>query len=371
MTLHALVRLVAFAAMVSGLCFVTEAQAKPGQGKLKIFILAGQSNMDGYGGMHVLTLQTADGDRKELFKHLKAGDKWVERDDVFIRYGKRHGKLTTGYGVNPKFIGVELEFGNIIGDAYDEPLLLIKTSWGGANVAINFRPPSSGYPERWVKQDFEKAQQRFEKTKNPKDKKTLDEIKAKYGTKHGDKYGANYVRMIEEVDDTLKNLKTYYPDYDDQGYDIEGFVWFQGFNDQFNDYHAEYEENLANFINDVRKKYEKPNLPFIIGQMGHGGTDQQKIERKRKPAGGGLKGVKDAQAAVCARKEFNGTVSLVKTEGHWDWKADAVYSKGWKEHLEEWKKVGAQRPYHYLGSPYFYFMSGRDFGTAMLKLTKK
>ena len=40
--------------------------------------------MDGYGGMHVLTLQTADGDRKELFKHLKNGDSWVERDDVFI-----------------------------------------------------------------------------------------------------------------------------------------------------------------------------------------------------------------------------------------------------------------------------------------------
>ncbi|MFP6675387.1 MAG: hypothetical protein VB878_09965 [Pirellulaceae bacterium] len=47
-----------------------------------------------------------------------------------------------------------------------------------------------------------------------------------------------------------------------------------------------------------------------------------------------------------------------------------MFSKGWREHLEEWKTVGAQRPYHYLGSPYLYFMSGRDFGTAMLGLTK-
>jgi hypothetical protein len=361
----------AFAVLVAGLLVGTEAQAKDAAKKrLKIFILAGQSNMDGYGGMHVLTLQTADGDRKALFGHLKSGGKWVERDDVFIRYGKRHGKLTTGYGVSDKFIGVELEFGNIIGDAYDEPVLLIKTSWGGANIAINFRPPSSGSPDQWVKKEFEKAKARFEKTKNPKDKKTLEEVQAKYGTKYGEKYGVNYVRMLGEVDDTLKNLKAYVPGYADQGYDIEGFVWFQGFNDQFNDFHEEYETNLSNFIKDVRKEYKSPKLPFIIGQMGHGGTDAKKLEMKRKPASGGLKGVKDAQAAVCARAEFAGTVSLVKTEGHWDWKADAVFTKGWKKHLEEWKTVGAQRPYHYLGSPYFYFMSGKDFGTAMLKLTK-
>lgn len=30
----------------------------------------------------------------------------------------------------------------------------------------------------------------------------------------------------------LKNLKKYYPDYKDQGYEVAGFVWWQGHKDQ-------------------------------------------------------------------------------------------------------------------------------------------
>ena len=34
---------------------------------------------------------------RDLFKHLKKDDKWIERDDVWIKYLKQKGKLTVGY----------------------------------------------------------------------------------------------------------------------------------------------------------------------------------------------------------------------------------------------------------------------------------
>jgi len=48
--------------------------------------------------------------------------------------------------------------------------------------------------------------------------------------------------------------------------------------------------------------------------------------------------------------EFKGNVALVKTDVFWDTEADAVFKKGWKEHLDEWNKVGSDYPYHYYPS---------------------
>jgi alpha-galactosidase len=42
--------------------------------------------------------------------------------------------------------------------------------------------------------------------------------------------------------------------------------------------------------------------------------------------------------------------------------------KGWKEHLEEWNKVGSDYPYHYLGSARTMCRIGRAFGEVLLEL---
>ena len=57
-----------------------DAQEKPG--KLKIFILAGQSNMEGKGSVETMNRQLNDPDKRARFAHLKDGDQWIERDDV-------------------------------------------------------------------------------------------------------------------------------------------------------------------------------------------------------------------------------------------------------------------------------------------------
>jgi alpha-galactosidase len=32
----------------------------------------------------------------------------------------------------------------VVGDHFDEPVLLVKVAWGGKSLAVDFRPPSAG-----------------------------------------------------------------------------------------------------------------------------------------------------------------------------------------------------------------------------------
>jgi alpha-galactosidase len=226
-------------------------------------------------------------------------------------------------------------------------VLLIKTAWGGRSLYRDFRPPSAGLPSDAV---LEKMLADLKKQKG-KENGTLDDVKKLFG--------ATYREMLAEVNATLTNLKTLFPDYAGQGYEIAGFVWLQGWNDMINaDYTAEHTANLTHFINDVRKDLKSPNLPFVIGQMGVDGL---------KPGANVVK-FKDAQAAVMEVKEFKGNVALVKTDAFWDTDAEAVFKKGWRENIDEWNKVGSDYPYHYLGSAKTMLRMGRAFGDAILEL---
>jgi alpha-galactosidase len=270
----------------------------------------------------------------------------VERDDVWIKFLNRKGPLTVGYGA-PRKIGPELQFGWTMGDHLDEPVLIIKTAWGGKSLFRDFRPPSAGLP------DEETLQKLLEKARKRKPETTMEDIKQSFGF--------YYREMIEEVNETLSNLKDHFPAYKGQGYELAGFVWFQGWNDMINERAtAEYADNMANFIRDVRKDLESPALPFVIGQFGVGGVQEEPNAKHVR--------FKEAQAAPAKLPEFKDNVSVVKTDELWDQEADAVFKKGWKEHLEEWNKVGSDYPYHYLGSAKFHVRAGRAFAEAVLKL---
>jgi len=164
--------------------------------------------------------------------------------------------------------------------------------------------------------------------------------------------------MMEEVETNLKEIKTRFPAYKGQGHEICGFVWFQGWNDMYGSFPAEYAQNMENFIRDVRKDLKKPKLPFVIGIMGQNGF---------KEAQGNMAVVKAAQASMNEVKEFKGNVKAIPTDVYWDKKADAAYPT-WRDNFEEWKKIGSDRPYHYLGSTIFFSRAGRGFGETMLEL---
>jgi len=326
------------------LTFLGTTCASEPQKPVKVFILAGQSNMEGKAKVALLEYQARQPATRDLFKHLRKNDKWIERDDVWIKYLNHRGKLTVGYG-SPKCIGPELEFGNVVGDHYLEQVLLIKTAWGGKSLFRDFRSPRAGLPAAAVLEKL-LAEQR---TREPK--AAMEDV-----TKQ---FGAAYRAMLDEVKGTLDNLKTLFPSYAGQGYEIAGIVWFQGWNDMIDSGGtAEYAVNLAHFIRDVRKDLKVPKLPFVIGEMGVGGLNP----------GAAVGRFKAAQTAVLEVAEFKGNVALVKTDVFWDKQAEAVFKKGWRQNVEEWNKVGSDYPYHYLGSPKTMCRIGRAFGEAMLKL---
>ena len=313
---------------------------------LKVFILAGQSNMEGKAKVSLLEYQAKQPATKDLFKHLRKDDKWIERDDVSIKFFDRKGKLTVGFG-SPNCIGPELGFGAVVGDHFSEPVLLIKTAWGGRSLYRDFRPPSAGLPPKDV------LEKMLADSQKKKKEATLDDIKKPFG--------ASYRAMMDEVSNTLANLKTLFPEYENLRPESGGFIWFQGWNDMINaDATKDYTTNLAHFIRDVRKDFKSPKLPFVIGEMGVDGDHPSENVRK----------FKAAQAAVMKLDEFNGNVALVKTDVFWDTEAEAVFKKGWRENIDEWNKVGSDYPFHYLGSAKTMLRIGQALGEAQLSLQK-
>ncbi|MGB1926558.1 MAG: sialate O-acetylesterase, partial [Rubripirellula sp.] len=130
-----------------------EAGKSSTQAPLKVFILAGQSNMEGHGvvpanpnrndGKGSLEYVAKKQPASEIGKWLNDDGTWVNREDVWIHYLHRHGKLSPSFGVREDCIGPELGFGSVVGNHFDEPVLLIKLAWGGKSLGVDFRPPSA------------------------------------------------------------------------------------------------------------------------------------------------------------------------------------------------------------------------------------
>lgn len=350
---------------------------------VKVFILAGQSNMEGKGKIDpLLNHQIKASETKDFFAHFHNDGEYIKRNDVWINYLDRRGDLTVGYG-SPGCIGLELQFGHIMGDHYEEPVLLIKTAWGGKSIGRDFRPPSSGVVskdtigdlvENMIKRDYNNIIRReLNKAKkdNPKinrkeveakSSESLDRIrKAKndeYRKQVVDSYGHFYRLMMTEIKTTLSEIKSRFPEYDGRGYEIAGFVWFQGWNDMYGDFPGEYAKNMENLIRDVRKELGVPDLPVAIGVMGQNGF---------KPAKGNMAIVKNAQLSMNEIVDFKGNVKAIPTDVFWDKRADEAFPT-WRDNLEEWVKIGSDFPYHYLGSTITFTRIGQALAQTMLEL---
>jgi alpha-galactosidase len=323
---------------------------------VKVFVLAGQSNMEGKAPNALLERQAVDPKTKHLFAHLRKDDKWIVRDDVFVKFLDRHGPLTIGYG-SPGRTGVELEFGTLMGDHFEAPVILVKTAWGGHSLVKDFRPPSAGFPTaEALQKELEQAQANVKKN-NEKNKKnaplpTMEELKSKYG--------ASYRKMLAEVKDVTDNYAALFPSL--KGHtktEIAGLVWFQGWNDQYGA-ENEYASNMRHFIADVRKDLGVPELPIVIGVMGQNGS---------KPAKGAMLTIQTAQLSMNDVPEFKGNVKAIRTDVLVDKAAEDLYPT-WRQNREEWDKVGGDFEYHYLGSAIWFNRIGKAMGEAMLELLK-
>ena len=288
---------------------------------VRVYILAGQSNMqgtgfvkadpkrnDGKGSLEYLAKNPATAQRFAplLAKADEPEPTWKVRDDVWIHYLDRKGRLTAGFGAGPDRIGPELGFGQIIGDQSTEPVLLIKLAWGGKSLAKDFRPPSAG-----------------------------------------GETGPFYREIIDKTKAVLKDMGTEFPELAGRSHTLAGFGWHQGWNDRVNQaFNDEYQKNLACLIRDIRKDLGVKDLPFVIAETGMTGP------KETHPRALSLM---KAQAAVATYPEFKGTIAFVPTRDFWRDKELSPTDQG----------------YHWNTNAETYCLIGEAMGKAMLGLEGK
>jgi alpha-galactosidase len=272
------------------------------------------------------------------FPHL-VDDKgnWTIRNDVWYKgvvTATANKWLTVGCGSGASTIGPELQFGHIMGYYHNEPVIIIKASQGNRSLGWDILPPGSerftfdgrtyaGYkdtPSSWIEGQPKKKVNWYA--------------------------GKQYDDFVKGIHDVLDNFDTHFPQYKDQGYEIAGFVWWQGHKDG-NPAHANrYELNLVNLIEAYRTEFKAPKAPFVIGTIGFGGW---------KMAGPHLT-VANAQLAISGDKgkypEFAGNVLTVEIRDFW------------KEAEESPRNQG----YHYNRNAETYMLVGDALGRSMVKL---
>ena len=161
-----LMMIAAVLGLMSGI--VSPAAAKP----LKVFILAGQSNMQGHVNVATFDSMADDPKTAPILKEMRNADGtprvcdkvWISQvgcaGDGWKDVIEQTGKLTAGFGASKDEIGPEFTFGIYMEKTLGEPILIIKTAWGGRKLSVDFRSPSSG---KWVANSY--IQQKWKQMK--------------------------------------------------------------------------------------------------------------------------------------------------------------------------------------------------------------
>jgi alpha-galactosidase len=303
---------------------------------VKVFILSGQSNMVGQGNLSPLgaagTLETIT-KNEHKFPNLLNGATWSVRNDVRYRgvvSAIKDEPLTAGEGGSSSAIGPELGFGHVMGYYFGEPVLIIKASEGGKSLGGDFLPPGSvqytygsttypGFgqsPASWPTGTTPVADPAF------------------YGGILFDKCfraKADWARAgaslpaVTNVTDVLDNFAAGYPAWAARGFVIAGFAWFHGWNDGLSymgQYAYRYEQNMAQFIRQIRAYYEgrypgriRSKTPFVVASAAFEGLNEAYYNQY--PT---RRAVLNAQLAVGNAglyPEFAGNVKSFDARGYW------------------------------------------------------
>lgn len=197
-----------------GLSIVLFLEASNAEGKLKVFIFAGQSNMVG-----------SDSNVKAIddFPPYVGYGKEQQNNMFYYSIGREKKFKSEGWEllkpVN-NVVGPEISFARKVAGTINEPVAIIKCAAGGTHLGGDWNPDKPS--------GFKMYPLALTLVKN-----ALDELKK-------------------------KNID----------YEIEGFMWHQGENDMFNeDYMKNYGDNLQNFFKRWRQDLGLPNLKFYVGEL--------------------------------------------------------------------------------------------------------
>lgn len=323
--------------------------------KVKVFIIMGQSN--------TLEMGKVKGDKEGSLEYAVKNEnlypfmvdeegKWTTRKDVRNVHvmgsggpGKTSVKRNDWLTVSGGKIGIEIGIGHHLGNALDEPVLILKSSIGNRSLGWDLLPPGSPSYEY-------ELEVKNRKTKEV-EKKTY--VYAGYGQSPdkwekgtepkpiGWKAGVQYDGDVARAKDVLKNLDKYYPGA--TGYEVAGFLWWQGDKDRYNEGHAiMYEKNLNNLIAALRKDFDAPKAKFVCATLG---------QTSKEDAKGNEKLILDAMLAISDASKYPALKGDVAT----------VYTHP--------ISMGGASNGHYSGNAKTYMNVGLAMGEAMVKLLKE
>jgi alpha-galactosidase len=330
---------------------------------------------------------------------------WSERKDVrYTHVMDKRGAGLTEFDVFSDMknqwlkvegnFGPELGFGHVMGQFHDEPVLLLKACIGNRSLGWDLLPPGSeryqfdgkihaGYkdnPDSWVEgepkkevnwyagrqydadinhaknvlKNLDKYYPRLGLAKDPKQEienlAAMEALKEEIAEKENFARRARFTQEgLKKFQAELKGLKQKLSAMEirSQGYQIAGFVFWQGHKDQNPAHASRYEQNLVQLIKSLRADFHAPNAKFVLATIAFGGE----------LTGHALEICK-AQLAVDGDAgkypEFHLNVKAVDARPFWRDKESSPSGQG----------------YHYNHNAETYMEVGQALGWAMVELQK-
>ncbi|MGB1126390.1 MAG: sialate O-acetylesterase [Phycisphaeraceae bacterium] len=311
---------------------------------VKVFIIMGQSNTLEFGkveGEQEGGLKKAIGEGMYPFLVDDAGN-WTKRNDVRVTFtmgsggpGKARVQRNDWLSVYGKKIGMDQGIGHQLGNHFDGPVLVLRSSIGNRGLGWDLLPPGS---PSWEVEEKGKTMVYAGYGQSP--------AKWEKGTEPqpiGWKAGLQYDGDIARAKDVLAKIGEYYPGATE--YEVAGFFWWQGCKDRGNPaYFNRYEKHLGFLIESLRKDFNAPDAKFVAASLGE---DKKGVEN-----GGG--------------KILEAIMNIANAEKYPKYKGDVagVYS-----HPLASPPGGSCG--HYGGSAKTYMNVGLAMGEAMVELFKE
>lgn len=376
---------------------------------IQVYILLGQSNMLGFGRVGPVdklgTLENVIKNKGKYAYLVGEAGQWSERKDVrYTHVMDKRGAGLTEFDVFSDMknqwlkvegnFGPELGFGHVMGQFHDEPVLLLKACIGNRSLGWDLLPPGSeryqfdgkihaGYkdnPDSWVEgepkkevnwyagrqydadinhaknvlKNLDKYYPRLGLAKDPKQEienlAAMEALKEEIAEKENFARRARFTQEgLKKFQAELKGLKQKLSAMEirSQGYQIAGFVFWQGHKDQNPAHASRYEQNLVQLIKSLRADFHAPNAKFVLATIAFGGE----------LTGHALEICK-AQLAVDGDAgkypEFHLNVKAVDARRFWRDKESSPSGQG----------------YHYNHNAETYMEVGQALGWAMVELQK-
>ncbi|MEO1826160.1 MAG: sialate O-acetylesterase [Roseibacillus sp.] len=252
---------------------------------VQVFIIMGQSN--------TLEFGKVKGDKEGSLEHAvkkenlypfmvdDAGN-WTTRKDVRNLHvmgsggpGKTSVRRNDWLTVSGGKIGIETGIGHHLGNALDAPVLILKSSIGNRSLGWDLLPPGS--PRHEVETTNRKTGEKITMV-TPAHKDEVRHpswIKGEIPAppKHTWHAGLQYLGDVARAKEVLSKVPEYYPGAPVlsglPGYEVAGFLWWQGDKDRYNAAHAAmYGKNLAQLFKALRKEFGAPNAKMVVATLG-------------------------------------------------------------------------------------------------------